>query len=175
MLILGVDPGISVTGFGLLKSDGTQHQSLSFGAIKLPRSETLPKKLEILHRKISNVIKSFDIESMALEDLFYASNVKSVLRLSQARAVIMLSAAQHDLPVFEYSPLEVKNAVVGYGRAEKCQVQQMLCRLLHLNQLPEPDDAADALAVAICHAQTHSTKIRMTQAVAGSGRKTEFP
>jgi crossover junction endodeoxyribonuclease RuvC len=111
-----------------------------------------------LNKKIAELMHAYPVEALALEDLFYAVNVKSALRLSQARGVIMLAAAENKIPVFEYSPLEVKNAVVGYGRAEKMQVQQMLCRILGLKKTPEPNDAADALAVAVCHAQSHKVR-----------------
>lgn len=164
MLILGIDPGTAITGYGALESDGNHHRCLGYGAIKLPQRQPLPVKLLVLHRKLSEIMQRHTFDSMALEDLFHAVNIQSAMRLSQARGVIMLSAAQHELPVFEYSPLEVKNAVVGYGRAEKIQVQGMLCRILQLKSPPEPNDAADALAVAICHAQTHSVLARIQEA-----------
>jgi crossover junction endodeoxyribonuclease RuvC len=164
MLILGIDPGTSVTGYGILESDGSAHHCLHCGAVKLSCRQPIPQRLLALHQKIAELIKAYPVEALALEDLFYAVNVKSALRLSQARGVIMLAAAENKIPVFEYSPLEVKNAVVGYGRAEKMQVQQMLCRILGLPEPPEPNDVADALAVAVCHAQSHKVREKMRAA-----------
>lgn len=171
MLILGVDPGTVRTGYGVVDSNGTRHRCLDYGVIKLPRRQQVPEKLARLHQGISDIVGKYAFDSMALEDLFYATNVQSALRLSQARGVIMLAAAQHDLMVYEYSPLEIKNAVVGYGRAEKSQIQEMLRQLLHLEQRPEPDDAADALAVAVCHAQTHASLSRLREAEIASSQQ----
>jgi crossover junction endodeoxyribonuclease RuvC len=164
MVILGIDPGTLITGYGVLESDGSRHQCLEYGSLDLPAKNPMPERLARLHAGISSLIAKYAIESMALEDLFHAVNVQSAMKLSQARGVIMLAAAQKGIPVFEYSPLEVKNSVVGYGRAEKTQVQQMVYRLLHLHHLPEPLDAADALAIAICHAQTSSVQKRLDEA-----------
>jgi crossover junction endodeoxyribonuclease RuvC len=163
MLILGVDPGTSVTGFGVIESDGSRHRCLEYGAVNLPQKKPMPERLALLHSALCNLIAKYTFQAVALEDLFHAVNVQSAMKLSQARGVIMLAAAQHGIPLFEYSPLEVKNAVVGYGRAEKSQVQIMVSRLLGLARLPAPLDAADALAVAICHAQTDAVQQRIEQ------------
>lgn len=164
MLIIGIDPGTAVTGFGIVDSNGSRHRCLDFGAVILPPKKPMPERLALLHSKLCELIDKHPLQALALEDLFHAVNVQSAMKLSQARGVIMLAAAQRGIPVFEYSPLEVKNAVVGYGRAEKSQVQVMVSRLLGLTRLPEPFDAADALAVALCHAQTHALQQRIDEA-----------
>ena len=170
MLIIGIDPGTSIAGYGIVASDGSRHQCVEYGSLNLPSNKPMPVRLAQLHVGISGLIEKHRVDAMALEDLFHAVNVQTAMKLSQARGVIMLAAAQRGIPVFEYSPLEVKNSVVGYGRAEKAQVQQMVYRLLHLQHPPQPFDAADALAVAICHAQAHSVQERLDRAGIRAGR-----
>jgi len=158
MIILGVDPGTGVTGYGVLESDGTQHRFLDCGVFRLPVRRGLAERLGYLAGELRRVISNSGAQALALEDLFFAVNVKSALHLAHARGVIMLCATEGNIPVFEYSPLEVKSAVTGYGRAEKQQVQEMVRVILRLESPPSPFDAADALAVAICHAQNQSTR-----------------
>ena len=150
--ILGVDPGSGSTGYGIIETDGTQHRAILSGAIKTPSRKPFHERLYYIYTELSRILSSEKADVLAIEDVFYATNVQSALKLGHARGIPLLIAAQNDLPVFEYSPLEVKNAVVGYGRAEKRQVQAMVQMLLRLPEAPTPDDAADALAVAICHA-----------------------
>jgi len=155
MRILGVDCGSRITGYGVIDSDGAECCFVHCGAIRLKPSDPFVNRLKVIHNSIVEVIRKLQPEAAAFESLFYSSNVQSALKLGHVRGVSMFAAAEENLPVFEYSPLEVKSAVTGYGRAEKLQVQQMVRVLLRLETAPEPYDASDALAVAICHAHTN--------------------
>ena len=155
MRVLGIDCGSRVTGYGIIDSDGGECCMVRCGAIKTKSSDPLPNRLRSIHNAIVEIIRDLEPEAAAFESLFYATNVQSALKLGYVRGVSMFAAAEANLPVFEYSPLEVKSAVTGYGRAEKNQVQQMVRALLKLEASPEPYDASDALAVAICHVHTN--------------------
>jgi crossover junction endodeoxyribonuclease RuvC len=157
--ILGIDPGSEATGFGVIDSDGDRHSLREYGAIRCPRSLTFSDKLHRIYERLDVIIQNSGVETVAVEKLFYAANVRSALQLGHVRGVTILAAARRGLAVHEYSPLEVKQAVVGYGRAGKGQIQQMVKCLLGLDAPPEPHDAADALAVALCHAH----RIRYTE------------
>ena len=158
MRILGIDPGSESTGYAIIESDGSHHTSVLFGAIKTRPRRPFHERLLKIYTDLTDILSREKAQVMAIEEIFYAANVQSALRLGHARGVALLVAAQQGLRVFEYSPLEIKSAIVGYGRAEKSQVQGMVRFLLKLPEIPTPDDAADALAVAICHAH----RIRMT-------------
>ena len=161
MRVLGIDCGTEHTGYGIVEQrDGGELRSLAVGAIRLSPREPLPLRLERIFSKLSELIAVHRPELVAIEDVFYAVNVKSALKLGQVRGVAMLAAAAAGLEVCEYAPLAIKSAVVGYGRAEKSQVQDMVARLLRLPDVPESPDAADALAIAICHLHTASTLAR---------------
>jgi crossover junction endodeoxyribonuclease RuvC len=161
MRVLGIDCGGEYTGFGVVEADGKGRlQSLACGAISLKTKEPLEKRLETIFLKLSAVIEEYAPEVAAIEDVFFSVNAKSALKLGHVRGVAMLAAARHNLPVVAYAPLSVKSAVVGYGRAEKSQVQLMVTRLLKLPQIPEPPDIADALAIAICHCNTSATLLK---------------
>jgi|SRR5579883_159489 len=155
MRVLGVDCGSRITGYGVIDTDGADCVFVRCGAIRSNASEPLSKRLKCIYDGLLAVIRELEPEAAAFESLFYANNVQSALKLGHVRGVSIFAAAEANLPVFEYSPLEVKSAVTGYGRAEKPQVQQMVRALLRLNALPEPYDASDALAVAICHVHTN--------------------
>jgi len=157
MRILGVDPGTLVTGFGVLEKNGGGYEVIDFGCVKLSSRDDFPKRLKKIY--LSNVIKRHRPDEFAIEDLFYAQNVKVALKMGHARGVAILAAANHKIPTAEYSPREVKMAVVGNGGASKQQVQKMIQHLLKLQQPPEPIDASDALAVAICHLHRMESKI----------------
>lgn len=152
MRILGIDPGSGTTGFGIIETDGSQHRVVLYGAIKTHSKKPFHERLLKIHADLSELLLREKADMVAIEEVFHATNVQSALRLGHARGVALLVAAQNNLPVYEYSPLEIKSAVVGYGRAEKSQVQAMVRLLLNLPEAPAPDDAADALAIAICHA-----------------------
>ncbi len=165
MRVLGIDCGTEYTGYGVVElRDDTSLLCLDCGAIKLSKRTPMSTRLAIIFDRLNSLIAAHQPENVAIEDVFYALNVKSALKLGQVRGVAMLAASVAGLVVAEYAPLTIKSAVVGYGRAEKAQVQLMVARLLRLEQIPEPPDAADALAIAICHLHTSATLQR--QAVA---------
>ncbi len=158
MLILGVDPGLATVGYALVEKDGNKIICHDYNTIIT--SPDLPniKRLEKIHLRLEEVIKSYKPDQMAVEELFFNKNVKTAILVGQARGVILLAGSQSGLKVAEYTPLQVKQAVVGYGRARKSQVQQMVKALLKLKEIPRPDDAADALAVSICHAHRYKAQ-----------------
>lgn len=156
MIILGVDPGIAILGYGVIKYEGNKFQPIDYGAIITESKLTLPERLSILNKGLIEIINKYNPEAFAVEELFFNKNVKTALTVGHARGIILLAAYQCGLDIFEYTPLQVKQAVVGYGRAEKKQIQQMVKILLNLKSIPKPDDVADALAIAICHAHSSS-------------------
>jgi len=161
MRVFGIDCGTEITGFGVVESVDSsvlgQIACLTCGAIRLSKAKTLPLRLADLHRTLLVELERWQPEVVAIEEVFYSVNAKSALKLGQVRGVALLAAAELELPVAEYAPLSIKSSVVGYGLAKKEQVQFMVARLLNLAELPEPADAADALAVAICHLHTAQT------------------
>lgn len=154
MRILGVDPGSRRTGYGCIETSGSRHRLIVCGALSPPVHAPLPDKLLIVHNGLAKLLAAHKPDVMALEDLFYARNARSALILGHVRGALMLAAAEAGVPVAEYSPASVKQAAVGYGRADKQQVQQMVTLLLGLDAPPSPLDASDALAVAVCHAHS---------------------
>ena len=151
MRIFGIDPGSERTGYGCVETDGRRHHLVACGAITAPAGDGLPQRLARIHRELAALLTTCRPEAVAIENVFHANNARSALKLGHARGVAMLAAVEAGCIVVEYSPAEIKRAVVGYGRAEKHQVQQMIKLLLGLEAPPSPHDAADALAVAICH------------------------
>ncbi|MFY9555178.1 MAG: crossover junction endodeoxyribonuclease RuvC [Blastocatellia bacterium] len=158
---MGVDPGSETTGYGVIESDGRRYELIEYAGIRSSSRLPFAERLLVISKKLEEVIQRLTPQACAVEETFYAVNVKSVLKLSQVRGVVLVTAARAGIAVFEYSPLEIKSALVGYGRAEKEQVQQMVRVLLKLKEPPRPLDASDALAVAICHANTASTTARL--------------
>lgn len=154
MIILGIDPGIAILGFGIVKYEGNKFTTISYDAIKTESKISMPQRLAIIHNGLSELIGTYKPDVVAVEELFFNKNVKTALTVGHARGVILLTAYEAGLGIYEYTPLQVKQAIVGYGRAEKQQVQQMVKVILNLNAVPKPDDVADALAVAICHAHS---------------------
>jgi crossover junction endodeoxyribonuclease RuvC len=154
--IFGIDPGSARTGYGCIDSNGSRHRIVLCGAISTSGAASFADKLLEIHRRLSALITECRPDSVAIENLFHALNVRSALKLGHARGVAILAAVQSGAAVAEYTPAEIKRAVVGYGRAEKTQVQQMMKLLLGLPAPPTPHDAADALAVAVCHAHSHA-------------------
>jgi crossover junction endodeoxyribonuclease RuvC len=162
MRVLGIDCGSRITGFGVIDADGANCVLVQCGAIRVKPTDHLGERLKSIYAGIEELIRRWSPDAAAFENVFYATNVQSALKLGHVRGVSMVVAAQANLPIYEYSPLEVKSAVTGYGRAEKSQVQQMVKALLRLQTLPEPYDASDALAVAICHAHSNRFKTQTT-------------
>jgi crossover junction endodeoxyribonuclease RuvC len=159
VVVLGIDPGTATTGFGLVRETAAGDVELvEYGVFQTQASEPMAARLLVLHRQVSALISRSAAATVAVEELFFSRNVTTALSVGQARGVVLLAAAQAGLPVYEYKPAEVKQALVGYGRADKQQMQEMVRIMLGLNDLPRPDDAADAIAVAICH--LHSQRLR---------------
>jgi crossover junction endodeoxyribonuclease RuvC len=163
MRIIGVDPGSDTTGYGVIDSDGRHYDLVEYAGIRGPKHLSFAERLLAISRKLEEVIERLSPQACAVEDTFYAVNVKSALKLGQARGAVLVAAARAGVEVFEYSPLEIKSALVGYGRAEKQQVQEMVRVLLGMKNVPEPLDASDALAVAICHVNIASTRARLSK------------
>lgn len=155
MRVFGIDPGSERTGYGCVDTNGSRHQIVICGAITAAPLASFPERLLQIHARLSVLIAECAPECVAIENIFYAANVRSALKLGHARGVAMLAAVEAGVPVMEYTPAEIKRAVVGYGRAEKHQVQHMVKLILGLAEVPSPHDAADALAVAICHLHAH--------------------
>lgn len=158
MRTFGIDPGSERTGYGCVDSSGSRHRLVACGAIAAGAADAFPDRLARIHRELTALLREWRPDCVAIENLFHASNVRSALKLGHARGVAMLAAVEAGCPVVEYTPAEIKRAVVGYGRAEKAQVARMIALLLGLERPPSPHDATDALAVAICH--VHSRPAR---------------
>ena len=156
--VIGVDPGSNTTGYGVVDSDGKNYKLVEYAGIKAPTRFTFAERLLIISQKLEEVIERLKPNACSVEETFYAVNVKVALKLGHVRGVVLVAAARANVPVFEYSPLEIKSALVGYGRAEKHQVQEMVRLLLRLKELPEPLDASDALGAAICHINFAATQ-----------------
>jgi len=150
--IFGIDPGSDRTGYGCVETNGSRHRIIMSGAISAPAAASFPDKLLNIHRRLAALLADCRPDAVAIENVFFATNARSALKLGHARGVAMLAAVEAGVEVVEYTPTEIKRAVVGYGRADKHQVQQMVALVLRLERPPTPHDAADALAVAICHA-----------------------
>jgi crossover junction endodeoxyribonuclease RuvC len=169
--IFGIDPRSERTGYGCIESTGSRHRLVVCGSLSAPTGATFPEKLAVIHTGLEALIQRHRPEYVAVESIFYAKNVRSALKLGHARGVALLAASQAGVPVVEYSPAEIKRAVVGYGRAEKSQIQEMIRVLLGLDTKPSPHDVADALAVAMCHLH-HATSLlgRLTRSAAPPAR-----
>lgn len=151
MRILGIDPGYAIVGFGVTDYNGSKFMPIEYGAILTEAHTDFSQRLKAIADDMDFICERFKPDCMSIEKLFFTNNQKTAIDVAQARGVTVLSAVRHDIPIYEYTPLQVKQAVVGYGRAEKKQVMDMTRRILKLEQIPKPDDAADALALAICH------------------------
>jgi crossover junction endodeoxyribonuclease RuvC len=158
VIVLGIDPGTAATGYGIVERSGSQLRAIDYGCLETLPTQALPARLLEIHRAVSGLIADHNPSSLGVERLFFNKNVQTAFAVGQARGVVLLAAAEAGIPVFEYGPHEVKLAVTGYGRAAKDQVQRMVQLVLGMPVVPKPDDAADALAVAICaaHAQTQA-------------------
>lgn len=155
MLVLGIDPGTATTGFGVVEGRGSRLRAVDYGIISTPAGMDMPDRLCLIHKGLSQIIDRYQPQVAAVEQIFYHRNAKTVITVAQSRGVVLYTAASEGIQVYEYTPLQVKQSVVGYGQAEKRQVQMMVQRILSLKEVPKPDDAADALAVAICHLHGH--------------------
>lgn len=156
MFILGVDPGTAITGYGMVQATGNRFQAVDYGCIRTGSNLPLATRLLIIYNKLYELIETYSPQHLAIEELFFNKNTRTALAVGHARGAALLAAAHSGLETFEYTPLQVKQAVVGYGRAAKVQVQKMVATILNLPEIPKPDDVADALAIAICHAHSYS-------------------
>jgi len=156
MRVLGIDPGLALTGYGLVDGNG-ELQLLAQGVISTPSSKPLPERLRSLYTELKAILERFRPDAVAVEELFFSRNVRTAFAVGQARGVALLAIADAQIPLYEYTPLQVKQALTGYGRADKKQIQNMVRLLLGLESIPQPDDVADAIAVAICH--IHSSRM----------------
>jgi crossover junction endodeoxyribonuclease RuvC len=164
MLVLGIDPGTARTGFGLVRQDQQKLQMVDFGVITTSPDDPMPLRLGQLHDQLEALLRLHQPDLAAVEQLFFQTNVKSAISVGQARGVALLALAQAGLEVGEYTPNDIKQAVVGYGGADKHQIQEMVRMMLEMEETPKPDDAADALAVAICHIHTYQYQQRLRSA-----------
>jgi len=155
MKILGIDPGTAICGWGVIEKFGCQFKLIDYGTVNTKSGVCQSDRLDLIFKTLSDIIDKSQPAAVAVEELFFFKNLKTVIKVSEARGVITLAARQKSMPFFEYTPLQIKQALVGYGRADKNQVQQMVKSILKLKEIPKPDDAADALAIAICHGQTN--------------------
>ena len=163
MRILGIDPGYGITGFGLIEANRGQFQLLGCGAINTPPNTDFSWRLEVIYNDMVELLRVTKPDVVAIEELFFGQNVTTGIGVAQSRGVILLAIYQAGVPVFQYKPMQVKQAVVGYGNATKRQVQDMTRRLLHLDVMPKPDDAADAIALALCHARSSTSLLAQAQ------------
>ena len=169
MRILGIDPGIAIVGFGLIEAEGGRTQMLRYGAITTEAGLPLATRLMQIEHDMEELIDALKPDAIAVEELFFSNNITTGIAVAHGRGIILCTAAKSSVPLFEYTPMQVKQAVVGYGLAEKRQVMDMVRRLLKLKAVPRPDDAADALAIAICHARSATSLLARAQ---GRGKET---
>ena len=160
MIILGIDPGIAIVGYGIVEYKNSRFRVIDYGAVTTPAHTDILKRLDMVYKGISTIIKNYNIDEVGIEELFFNKNVKTAITVAQARGVTLLACQHNNVPVYEYTPLQVKQGVCGYGRADKSQVQKMVTSFLNLKKVPTPDDVADALAIAICHA--HANRLEKT-------------
>lgn len=163
MRILGIDPGYGITGFGLIESNRGSSQLIKCGVITTPPGSDFSARLEMIYEDMRTLLETAKPDAVAIEELFFGQNVTTGIGVAQSRGVILLAIRQAGLDVFSYKPMQVKQAVVGYGKASKHQVQDMTKRLLSLSTLPKPDDAADAIAIALCHARSSTSLLAQLQ------------
>lgn len=159
MRILGIDPGYAIVGFGVVECEHGRFTPIEYGAVTTDAGVEMDRRIEIVYDGIDEVIAAYQPQCMSVERLYFTTNQKTAIAVAQARGVILLAARKHGIPIHEYTPLQVKQSVVGYGKAEKKQVMEMTRRILGLRYVPKPDDAADALALAICHGNTGASAL----------------
>ena len=175
MRILGIDPGYAIIGYGIIDFFGGKYKTLIYGAITTSSDTPFTKRLEFIYDELELIIAKTKPQVAAIERLYFQNNQKTAIDVAQARGVIMLALQKSKLPVFEYTPLQIKTALTGYGRAKKPQMMEIVRRHLGLKEVPKPDDTADALAVALCHAQSAGTKLKMLLNQSGNTRGTLYP
>lgn len=167
MRIIGIDPGYAIVGFGIIEYENSKFKTVDYGAITTEAGTDFNRRLRTIYEDICQILDIYKPESLAIEKLYFQNNQKTAIDVAEARGVILLAATQRNLLIREYTPLEVKKSITGYGQAVKKQVQEMTKRVLHLPEIPKPDDTADALAIAVCHAHTDNSLL------AGFGKKVQ--
>ena len=160
MIILGIDPGLAIVGWGVIEAHRGQFRPIACGDINTPAHTPVEDRLELIYRDLTRIIEKYKPEEVAVEELFFTNNITTGITVAEARGVILLVCRQHGIPIHEYTPPQVKQAVVGYGKAEKRQVIAMVTSLLKLSSPPKPDDTADALAIALCHGQVAGSALK---------------
>ena len=159
MIILGIDPGYAILGWGIIEKTGNKFKTLGFGAVTTDKDTPMPERLEYLYNELREIIEEYGPDVASIEELYFNNNAKTAIYVGQARGVAVLACVKGGLSVYEYTPLQIKQALVGYGRADKKQVQFMVKTMLNLGETPKPDDTADALAAAICHGHSADTRV----------------
>ena len=159
MIILGIDPGLATVGWGVIRAEGGKLKPVAYGTVRTPADMSTEKRLGSIYRDTGLLIEKYSPDAASVEELFFNTNITTGIRVAEARGVLLLCCSNYGIPVYEYTPLQAKQAVVGYGRAEKNQIISMVTRILSLPEPPKPDDAADALAIAICHAHSGISRI----------------
>ncbi len=162
MVVFGIDPGYAIVGWGAISFKSNIYKALGYGSVQTQSNTDFNKRLQSIYDELYNILSRCRPDALAIEKLYFQNNQKTAIMVAQARGVILLAAQKQDIPIFEYTPLQVKTAVTGYGKAKKPQVMEMTRRLLRLDEVPKPDDTADALAIAICHAQAAGSDLRRT-------------
>lgn len=175
MRILGIDPGYAIIGYGIVDFTGGRYKALTYGAITTSSDMPFVQRLEVIYNELEYIISKTKPEVSAIERLYFQNNQKTAIDVAQARGVILLAMQKNSIPVFEYTPLQIKTAVTGYGRAKKPQIMEIVRRHLHLESVPKPDDTADALAVALCHGQSAGTRLKIILNQGGNTRGTLYP
>ncbi len=163
MLFLGIDPGLASLGYGLIEEDGDRLQCIDYGVVTTKSTAKVDRRLLKLHQGVDELLTTYQPNYMVLESLFFAKNVKTAIAVGQARGVVILAAAKREVPFCEYTPLQVKQAITGYGQASKRQIQELVKSILGLSKIPRPDDAADALAIALCHLQSYKMRAKLEE------------
>lgn len=158
MIILGIDPGIAIMGYGIINHKGNRFEVIDYGAITTSSKMSTAERLKVIYQKLKTLLNTYNPEAVAIEELFFNTNAKTAMLVGQARGVAILAAINQNKSIYEYTPLQIKQGVVGYGRADKKQVQEMIKMILKLEEVPKPDDVADALAIAVCHAHSGNFK-----------------
>lgn len=167
MRILGIDPGYAILGYGIIDMTGNKFNVVNYGAITTEAKESMPDRLKHLYYNLMELIEHFQPETVAIEELFFNTNTKTAIKVGQARGVAILACANSGISIAEYTPLQIKQALTGYGRADKTQVQNMVKTILNLKKVPKPDDTADALAAAICHGHSYNSNNKMKKIIGG--------
>ena len=151
MRILGIDPGLAIVGYGVVDKVGNAYKTIDYNAITTMAHTPIENRIKIIYDEISLLLEKLKPDALSIEELFFNNNSKTAIAVGQARGVVLLAAVEHNVPIYEYTPLQVKQALTGYGRASKTQIQQMMKNILALSEIPKPADVADALAIAVCH------------------------